>query len=140
VLTPGTFAISEHAVTAAISAAARDEAGDLRQPNRFAALPGLGARADVADLEVIVGREKLFRDRAIPIPAALPEQAARWEQAGCTTVLAGWDGQARGVLAVADTIKPSAAAVAELHRLGLRSVLLTGDNRATASAVGAQAG
>ncbi len=134
---------SEHAVATAISAAARDETADLRQPTRFAALPGLGARGNVDGLEVIVGREKLFRDRAIPIPipAALSEQAARWEQAGCTTVLAGWGGQARGVLAVADTIKPSAApAVAELHRLGLRCVLLTGDNQATASAVGAQAG
>ncbi|MGD0378080.1 MAG: heavy metal translocating P-type ATPase [Streptosporangiaceae bacterium] len=132
---------SEHAVAAAITAAARAEAGDLRQPTGFAALPGLGARGTVDGLEVIIGREKLFRDRAIPIPAALSEQAARWEQAGCTTVLAGWDGQARGVLAVADTIKPSAAAaVTELQRLGLRCVLLTGDNQATATAVGAQAG
>ncbi len=132
---------SEHAVAAAITAAARAEAGDLRQPTGFAALPGLGARGNVDGLEVIVGREKLFRDRAIPISAALSDQAARWEQAGCTTVLAGWDGQARGVLAVADTIKPSAApAVTELQRLGLRCVLLTGDNQATASAVGAQAG
>ena len=59
---------SEHAVAAAISTAARDEAGDLVQPTGFAALPGLGARGNVDGLEVIVGREKLFRDRCDPDP------------------------------------------------------------------------
>ena len=132
---------SEHAVAAAVSAAARAEAGDLPPAAGFAALPGLGARGTVAGTRVVVGREKLLRDLGIAIPAALAAQAARWEQAGCTTVLAGWDGEARGVLAVADTIKPSAApAVAELRRLGLRCVLLTGDNEATARAIGALAG
>lgn len=132
---------SEHAVAAAISSAARAEAGDIPQAAGFAALPGLGARGSVAGVQVTVGRQRLFRDHGITITATLSEQAARWEQAGWTTVLAGWDGQARGVLAVADTIKPSAApAVAELRRLGLRTVLLTGDNQATASAVGALAG
>ena len=132
---------SEHAVAAAISAAARAEAGDLPQAAGFTALPGLGARGTVADTRVVVGREKLLRDLGIAIPAALSAQAARWEQAGCTTVLAGWDGEARGALAVADTIKPSAAAaVAELQRLGLRCVLLTGDNEATARAIGDLAG
>jgi Cu+-exporting ATPase len=132
---------SEHAVAAAISSAARAEAGDLPQPSGFTALPGLGARGVVAGQEVTVGRARLFRDRGIAIPAALSEQAARWEQGGCTTVLAEWDSQIRGLLAVSDTIKPSAArALAELRRLGLRSVLLTGDNEATANAVGATAG
>jgi P-type Cu+ transporter len=132
---------SEHAVAAAISSAARAETGDLPQATGFTALPGLGARGSVAGQPVTVGREKLLRDEGIKIPAQLSEQAERWEQAGWTTVLAGWDGQARGVLAVADTIKSSAApAVAELRRLGLRTVLLTGDNRATADAIGALAG
>jgi Cu+-exporting ATPase len=132
---------SEHAVAAAISSAARAEVGELSQATGFAALPGLGARGSVAGQPVTVGREKLFRDQGIKIPAPLADQAERWEQAGWTTVLAGWDGQARGVLAVADTIKPSAApAVAELRRLGLRTVLLTGDNQATASAIAALAG
>jgi len=60
---------------------------------------------------------------------------------GRTVVLAGWDGQARGAVAVADTVKPSAAAaVVELRRLGLRTVLLTGDSQLTAQAVAAGAG
>jgi P-type Cu+ transporter len=132
---------SEHAVAAAISSAARAETGDLPQATGFAALPGLGASGSVEGQPVTVGRQKLLRDQDLKIPSQLSEQAERWEQAGWTTVLAGWDGQARGVLAVADTIKPSAApAVAELRRLGLRTVLLTGDNQATASAIGTLAG
>jgi P-type Cu+ transporter len=139
---------SEHAVAAAIAAAARSQpeangqqAHPLSQPADFTALPGLGARGTVDGTAVLVGRQKLLRDQGMDVPAALADQAEVWERAGWTTVLAGWDGSARGVLAVADTIKPSAAdAVAELRKLGLRSVLLTGDNEATAQAVGALAG
>jgi len=153
---------SEHAVAAAITAAARagtagpgesadtagpgeagevSKPGQLPQPDDFAALPGLGARGTVDGAVVTVGRAKLFASAGFVVPAALSAQAAEWEQAGWTTVLAGWDGEARGVLAVADTVKPSAApAIAELRRLGLRTVLLTGDNEATGQAVGALAG
>jgi cation-transporting P-type ATPase A/B/Cu+-exporting ATPase len=132
---------SEHAVAVAISSAARAEVGDLPHATGFAALPGLGARGDVAGLAVMIGRAKFFGDHGISVPDALSAQAARWEQAGATTVLAGWDGEIRAVLAVADTVKPSAAqAVTELRRLGLRTVLLTGDNAATADAVGTAAG
>jgi P-type Cu+ transporter len=132
---------SEHAVAAAISAAARAEVGPLPQASGFAALPGLGAGGVVDGHEVIVGRARLFRDRGILIPAGLAAQCAGWERAGSTVVLAGWDGQVSGAVAVADTVKPSAAgAVAGLRRLGLRTVLLTGDSEATARAVAAQAG
>jgi P-type Cu+ transporter len=132
---------SEHPVAVAISQAARAELGPLPQADGFAALPGLGARGSVDGREVTVGREGLFRQLEMTIPAPLADQCRQWEQAGATTVLAGWDGQARGAVAVADTVKPSAAAaVAGLHRLGLRTVLLTGDSQATAQAVAAQAG
>jgi Cu+-exporting ATPase len=132
---------SEHAVAAAISSAARAELGSLPQASGFEALPGLGARGVVDGQEVIVGRMRLFRDRGLRIPADLATQCAAWEQAGCTVALAGWDGQARGAVAVSDTVKPSAAgAVAELRRLGLHPVLLTGDSEATARAVAAATG
>jgi P-type Cu+ transporter len=132
---------SEHSVAAAITAAARLELGSLPQADGFEALPGLGAAGTVDGHEVIVGRERLFRDRGITIPASLARQCSEWERAGCTAVLAGWDGGVFGALAVADTVKPSAAsAVASLHRLGLRTVLLTGDGEATARAVAAEAG
>jgi P-type Cu+ transporter len=135
---------SEHAVAAAITAAAtQDGAGvpPLAQAEDFAALPGLGARGRVAGVLVTVGRRKLLEEQGLKVPAALADQAQEWERAGWTAVLAGWDSKARGVLAVADTVKPSAAgAVAELRKLGLHTVLLTGDNEATAQAVGALAG
>jgi heavy metal translocating P-type ATPase len=132
---------SEHAVAAAISAAAAAEAGTLPQADGFRALPGLGARGTVDGREVIIGREKLLTGQGMTVPPDLAAQCHSWEQSGRTAVLIGWDGAIRGAIAVADTIKPSAAAaVARLRALGLHPVLLTGDNEATARAVAAQAG
>ena len=127
---------SEHPVAAAISEAASVRVGTLPVAEGFQALPGLGARAVVDGRQVIVGREKLLRDQGIVIPPGLAGQWGSWEQDGRTAVLVGWDGRFRGAFAVSDTIKPSAqAAVAGLRRLGLRPVLLTGDNEVTARAV-----
>jgi P-type Cu+ transporter len=132
---------SEHPVAAAISQAAGGEVGPLPQAARFVAMPGLGARGNVDGHEVVVGREDLIRHLGMTIPAPVAGQCQLWEQAGCTAVLAGWDGQVSGAVAVADTVKPSAAAaVADLRRLGLHTVLLTGDSQATAQAVAAEAG
>jgi len=138
---------SEHAVAAAITAAAKTEAteteagGPLPQASDFKALPGLGARGTVEGRDVIVGREKLFAERGMTVPDSLAAQCRAWEEAGRTTVLAGWDGKVRGAIAVADAIKPSAAeAVARLRALGLHPVLLTGDNEPTARAVAAAVG
>ena len=132
---------SEHPIAAAISAAAAARTGPLPPAERFQALPGLGARAVVDGHQVVVGREKLLRDQGIAIPPELAGQWLSWEREGRTAVLVGWDGRLRGALAVADTIKPSApAAVTALRRLGLRPVLLTGDNEATARAVAAAVG
>jgi P-type Cu+ transporter len=129
---------SEHPVAAAISAAA---GAGLPVAEHFQALPGLGARAVVDGRQVVVGREALLRDLGFAVPPGLAAQSASWEQEGRTVVLAGWDGQLRGAFAIADTVKPSApAAIAELRRLGLRPMLLTGDNEATAQAVAAAIG
>jgi len=132
---------SGHPVAASIRAFAQAEAGALPQAGGFRALQGLGASGIVEGVEVTVGREKLFRDLGMTIPGDLVRHCAQWEQAGRTVVLAGWDGQARGAVAVADAVKPSAAAaVAALRGLGLHTVLLTGDSRAAAAAIGAEAG
>jgi P-type Cu+ transporter len=132
---------SEHPVAAAISAAAREEAGPLPLADGFKALPGLGARGTVDGHEVLVGRETLLTEQGMAVPADLAGQCREWEQAGRTAVLVGWDGAVRGAVAVADTVKPSAAAaIARLRGLGLHPVLLTGDNEATARAVAATVG
>jgi P-type Cu+ transporter len=132
---------SGHPVAAAVSTLASSELGELPQAVGFAALPGLGVGGFVDGTEVMAGREKMFRDRGFGVPEELATQCAAWAEAGRTVVLAGWDGHARGAVAVADTIKPSAAgAVAGLRRLGLRTVLLTGDSDVVARAIAAQAG
>jgi P-type Cu+ transporter len=132
---------SGHPVAAAVSGAARAELGGLPRADRFVSLSGLGASGLVDGVEVIAGRRKLFADRGITIPPDLAGPLAEGEQAGRTMVLAGWDGQARGAVAVADTVKPSAAAaVAALRGLGLHTVLLTGDSQAVAETVAAEIG
>jgi P-type Cu+ transporter len=132
---------SEHAVAAAISTAAREDLGALPEVTGFEALPGLGARGTMDGQEIVVGRERLLGDLGMPAPPALTAACAPWQQQGCTMVLAGWGGQVRGALVVADTIKPSAAtAVSRLRQLGLRTLLLTGDGEAAARSVAAAAG
>ncbi len=132
---------SEHAVAAAVTGLAACEAVPLAPAVDFAALAGLGARGVVDGHEVTVGRDRLFADQGITVPTDLAGWCGAQEEAGRTTLLVAWDEQIRGALAVADTVKPSAApAVTALRALGLRPVLLTGDNAATAAAVAAAAG
>jgi Cu+-exporting ATPase len=90
---------------------------------------------------VLVGRERLLSERGLELPPELRDAKDRAEALGRTPVLAGWDGRIRAVFVVADTIKPtSAEAIAQLRRLGLTPVLLTGDNERTARAVGDELG
>jgi Cu+-exporting ATPase len=132
---------SAHPVAVAVSTYARAQLGRLPQAAAFADLPGLGASGIIEGVETIAGREKLLRDRGLAIPGDLASRCAEWEEAGRTVVLAGWDGHARGAVAVADTVKPSAAAaVAGLRQLGLRTILLTGDSDVVARAIAAKAG
>jgi Cu+-exporting ATPase len=132
---------SEHPIARAIAAAAADEVGRLPEVEQFSALAGLGVEGAVDRQTVVVGRAGLFEQRDFVLPETLIAARDNAEARGQTAVLAGWDGRVRAVLAVADTVKPtSAAAVERLKRLGLRPVLLTGDNRATAEAVAAAVG
>ncbi|MGW0930864.1 heavy metal translocating P-type ATPase [Streptomyces sp. NPDC002644] len=126
---------SEHPVARAIAAGAEERVGALPAVEDFVNLPGRGVRGRVAGHEVTVGR--LTADgAAVELPPALARAKDAAEDAGRTAVVVSWDGAPRGVLAVADTVKAtSAEAVAELRRLGLRPVLLTGDNRRAAASV-----
>jgi len=132
---------SEHAVATAISAVARRELGVLPPVTGFTSQAGLGARGQVDGRSVVVGSARLMAADGIDVPTDLHEQRLAWERAGRTTVLVAVDGLVTGMLALADTVKPSAAAaIRELTAMGLRTVLLTGDNAATAHAVAAEVG
>jgi P-type Cu+ transporter len=132
---------SEHPVAQAIARAARDELGALPAVEGFSNRAGLGVEGVVDGHAVVAGRPALLADWAMRLPPELDAAMDAAERAGQTAIAAGWDGAARAVLAIADTIKPtSAEAVADLEKLGLRPVLLTGDNEATARTVAAEAG
>jgi Cu+-exporting ATPase len=129
---------SEHPVAAAIAAGARDRLrAALPGVEDFASTQGLGVCGIVNGHAVAVGRLGwLESEWAMALPASLADRAAAAEAAGQTVVFAGWDGQVRGVLVVADTMKPtSPEAVRRLRGMGLRPVLLTGDNDRAARAV-----
>lgn len=127
---------SEHPIARAIAAGAAKLPGGLSVPEGFENHGGLGVQGVVDGHAVLVGREKLLADWSIALPAALAEVKAAAEAEGSTAVLVAWDGEARGVLTVADAVKDtSAEAVSRLRALGLTPVLLTGDNQAVAQTV-----
>ena len=132
---------SEHPIGAAITAAARDRGLEVERPTAFTAVAGHGVHADVDGVTVWVGTRKLAAEAGLVLPEALDDAAGRCERDGKTAVVAGWDAQVRGVVAVADTVKDDAAdAVARLHAIGIATAMLTGDNHRTAAAIAAQVG
>ncbi|GAA1272704.1 heavy metal translocating P-type ATPase [Kitasatospora nipponensis] len=132
---------SEHPIARAVALAAAERLGELPAVEGFENLPGRGVQGVVEGHAVLAGRAALLADWEQPLPAALAEARAAAEAAGRTAVAVGWDGAARAVLVVADTVRTtSREATAELRGLGLRPVLLTGDNRAAAQAVAVEVG
>ena len=140
---------SEHPVGRAVVAAARERIGELPDVAEFDNAPGRGVRGLVSELSgdvivahaVVVGTPALLATYGIELPAEITEgvDAARAE--GLTAVTVAWDGVARAVIAVGDTVAAgSAAAVGGLRKLGLRPILLTGDHRAVGLAVAAEVG
>jgi Cu+-exporting ATPase len=125
---------SEHPIARAIAERAREELGDLPSVESFRNRAGLGVEAVVEGHAVLVGRPSFLAEWGLEVPES-PDPAAG------TVVAVAWDGAVRGLLAVADRVKAtSAEAVAELRRLELTPVLLTGDNERTALAVAAAVG
>jgi Cu+-exporting ATPase len=132
---------SAHPIARAVADAARERAGALPPVTGFASVDGLGVRGEVEGHAVAAGRVHSSDDwlPALPAPLAAAKTAA--EELGRTAVTVAWDGAARGLLVVADTVRPtSAAAVAQLRALGLTPVMLTGDHEAVARAVAAEVG
>ncbi|MFG1931221.1 heavy metal translocating P-type ATPase [Mycobacterium sp. NPDC048908] len=127
---------SAHPIAKAIATGAREKVGDLPTVTAFTNLDGLGVQGRVAGHAVKVGRRRLFD---LPEPLAKAMQGA--ETQGKTAVAVGWDGPARGVLVVADAVKPtSTEAVGQLREMGLTPIMLTGDNQAAAREIAKQVG
>jgi Cu+-exporting ATPase len=132
---------SEHPVGQAVARAAAARLGALPPVTGFAALPGAGVRGTVGDREITVGRPDLFDQLSLPVPPSLRLAAEDAAAHGRTVALAGWDGRARAAFVVADQLRPHAAeAVTRLRRLGIRPLLVTGDNSRAARSVAAWLG
>jgi len=131
---------SEHPLAEALLGGAAERDIKLADAVDFNAVPGHGLEATVLGRRVLLGNPKLMRDRNVSVDD-LAEKVDALAADGKTPLLVAVDGAVAGLIAVADTLRPgSAAAVAALQRLGLEVVMLTGDNRRTAEAIGAQAG
>ncbi|AWT57024.1 heavy metal translocating P-type ATPase [Mycolicibacterium smegmatis] len=132
---------SEHPIARAIATAARDEVGVLPTVEDFANAEGEGVHGVVDGHAVVVGRESLLTDWAQHLDTDLAQAKQHAEAEGKTVVTVGWDGTARGILIIADTVKPtSAQAITELKELGLTPILLTGDNDAVARRIATDVG
>ncbi|KQU35053.1 heavy metal translocating P-type ATPase [Rhodococcus sp. Leaf233] len=127
---------SEHPIARAIAGSTQSAAVE-----GFASLEGLGVQGVVEGRAAVIGRRSLLADWSMPLPPELADAFDDAERQGRTAVAIGWDGKARGVLVVSDSVKPtSKQAVAELRELGLTPVMLTGDNEAAARTIAAEVG
>ncbi|GGO93663.1 carbonate dehydratase [Nocardioides phosphati] len=133
---------SEHPIARAIVAGSQQgPEAEAPRATGFVALPGLGARAEVGDEHVLIGRRQLVLDEGHAVPAELDAAIDARQARGETAVVVAWGGRARGVLGVADEVRPTSAdAVRRLRALGLDVTLLTGDNAGSAAAVAEQVG
>ncbi|WP_292976609.1 heavy metal translocating P-type ATPase [Mycobacterium sp.] len=132
---------SEHPIAKAVAKAARDKVGGLPTVEGFANLEGLGVQGIVDGHAVVVGRRQLLADWSQQLPEDLARPMRQAESEGKTVVAVGWDGRSRGILVVADAVKPtSAEAVARMRSLGLTPIMLTGDNEAAARTIAGQVG
>ena len=141
---------SEHPIAQAVARAAAaapvpergaQRRGEGSSVESFQNIPGRGVQGVVDGRAVLVGREALLADWAQHLSPRVAAAKAEAEAGGKTVIAVGWDGSARGIVVIADTVKPtSAEAVAALKRLGLTPILLTGDNEAVARRIAAEVG
>ena len=132
---------SEHPLARAIVAAATQRNGDLPEAHDFRALPGRGVQARLDGSEVAVGGPALVRELDAESPPRLDDQTASWRARGAAVLNVVRDGRVAGAIALEDEVRPeSREAVDELHRLGVRVAMITGDARQVADAVGADLG
>ncbi|MFC1989848.1 heavy metal translocating P-type ATPase [Chloroflexota bacterium] len=131
---------SEHPLGEAIIKAALEKELELSSASDFTAIPGHGIEASVEGKKLLLGNLRLVKDRGLSL-GGLEEEAERLWEEGKTVMFLAIDSRLLGIIAVADTIKPRAGeALAEIHRMGIETVMLTGDNRRTAEAIAREAG
>lgn len=132
---------SEHPIGAAIVADAHERGLEIPAATAFTNVAGHGVRAEIDGRPVVVGRRKLIDEHDLELPDHLAAAAADLEEQGRTAVFVGRDGHVVGVIAVADTVKDDAVdVVRQLHAMGLRVAMITGDNARTANAIANQVG
>ena len=132
---------SAHPVARAITRYAEHRSGALPEASWFEALDGLGVRGSVEGRDVLVGRPSCSPTTGSSLPAELTAALAAAESRGATGIAVSWDGRARAVVVAADTVRETSAdAVAELRRLGVEPVLLTGDGEGPARTAALQTG
>jgi Cu+-exporting ATPase len=131
---------SEHPLGAAIVAGARDKGIELEDADNFDAIPGQGVFASLGEKNLLLGNRRLMQEQEISIEKLIPA-AERLEHEGKTAMFLAVDGEALGIVAVADTLKEtSARAIEELHRMNIEVAMITGDNLRTAEAIAKQVG
>jgi len=131
---------SEHPLGEAIVRAASERKLEISPTSDFNAIPGHGVEASVSDKKLLLGNLKLIKDRGLSLNGLETEAERLWEK-GKTVMFLGVDGKVVGIIALADTIKPDAReALQELHKMGIKAVMLTGDNLRTAKAIAQEVG
>lgn len=133
---------SEHPIAQAVATAAKEKAGNsgaLKKVEGFTNVEGHGVRGTIDGRHVAVGKESLLEGGNAELSPELARAKDQLQQQGKTVMVVGWDGEARGLIAVADAVKEtSAEAIAQLRELGLTPVLLTGDNETVARQIAAE--
>ena len=132
---------SEHPLAEAVVRKAKSDGIDLADAKNFYADPGKGVFAMVDNREVVAGNRMIFEDRGIDVPENIGSAQAKFEEQGKTVIMVSLDGKIAGILAIADKLKATAKdAVAELKKMKLRVVMITGDNARSASVIAGQIG
>jgi len=134
-------AASEHPIGKAVALGAEERNAELGRPDEVVTIAGRGVVGTIDGIEVTVGSAKLMADRGLQMSRHQLDTLEGYERGGTTGFLAGWDGEVQGVMAVADTVRSSAAAtISALHSRGISTMMLTGDNPRTANAIGTEIG
>ncbi|HLY26118.1 MAG TPA: cation-translocating P-type ATPase, partial [Aggregatilineales bacterium] len=133
--------LSEHSLGRAVLQEAIAREVDVPDPEEFTTLPGLGIRACIQEGDVVIGRPRLLSEQGITVGSDIAERASNLAAVGRTVILVAYNRQVEGLLVLEDTLRPEASSViTKLKKLGIRTVLVTGDNTSTAERIAGELG